>query len=179
MAARPGRLLFVLCFIAFALFGTAWAGESGIVRNATAMAGENLMRALPVLEQAMASCKEKKKIINIPRSDELGVERESLLLGLAYFSLKTENECTAPAAKEVLFAAKVLENSPLFQEEKDKSGAGFELVDLVVQEWWREVEAKARYEAQVPETERAKIQQIPCLDQPFDMIRSWNASGNK
>lgn len=169
--------LFWLVITAPAAFAEG-ASEAEVNKRAAALAGQQLAEAFPVLAAAMESCDEKRALIDIPHSNKLGVSRRALLLGIGYFHLRTQNECLAPAAQEFFLAARVFERSEIKELGDDELKDAFQFVDVVLENWWRELEAKARYEAEVPEKERAIIESIPGLEQPFDMIRSWNASGN-
>lgn len=154
------------------------ASEAEVKQRAAALAGQKLAEAFPVLAAAMESCDQERKLIEIPHSNKLGVSRRALLLGIGYFHLKTQNECLAPAAQEFFLAARVFERSEIDELDDKELKDAFQFVDIVLENWWRELEAKARYEVEVPEKERSAIESIPGLDQPFDMIRSWSASGN-
>lgn len=177
MAASFARTAFFVVTIFF--WGTTGAEDNESIRKEAAyLANENLLRSLPAFQEAMASCKRKRKVLDLPRSDTIGVSRENLLLALAYFHLRNNNACVAAAAKDVFLAARVVEKgqSPISKDGQDR--AGFELIDSVLDNWWQELEAKARYQAKVAPEQRAVIEQLPGIDQPFDMIQSWNASGN-
>lgn len=158
---------------------TAIAADARNIRqSATAFAGENLARATIVLSDAMESCKKVSKVISIPRANEIGVSRNELLLGFGYFYLKRQNECIEEAAKEFFLAAEVLRKGLDGALNKAELDEALELVDVVLADWWAELEAKARYHAQVPESHRAKIEKLPGIGKPFDMIHSWDMSDN-
>ena len=177
MAASFARTAFFIVTIFF--WGTTGAEDNGAIRKEAAyLANENLLRSLPALQEAMASCKKKRRVLDLPHSDTISVSRENLLLALTYFHLRNNNACIAPAAKDVFLAASVVEKSQSATSKNCQDRTGFELIDSVLDNWWQELEAKARYQTKVAPEQRAVIEQLPGIDQPFDMIQSWNASGN-
>lgn len=162
-------------FLVTLVLGQAVADESDARRGASELARKNFMRALTLMGETVEACERKAKVIDIPHWKKIGASRESLLLGIVYFNLKRDNECTSPAAKDLLMAAKMLEISDRYDWEKAPST---EFVDMILDSWWRELEAEARYRTQVSLANQKKIEGISGLQQPFNMIQSWDASGN-
>lgn len=180
MGVSFGKWLFLLSLATFAASAVSAdeISKEEVKRRAAALAGKELAEAFPVLAETMESCEEKSNVIQIPHSNDIGVSRRALLLGVGYFNLKTQNECLGPAARKFFLAARVFERSELDEMEREELKDALQFVEIVLESWWRELKAKARYQAEVSEDDRARIESIAGLHQPFDMIGSWNASGN-
>jgi hypothetical protein len=133
------------------------------------------MRSISELSETIKACENKAKIIEIPHYKHLDINRKSLLLGVRYYNLKRDNECTAQAAKDMLMAVKMLEMSGLSDWEKEPS-IGF--VDIVLDSWWKELEAEYKYRSEVSQAHQEIIDSISGFQQPFQLIQSWDASGN-
>ncbi|MEJ2613079.1 MAG: hypothetical protein P8179_24250 [Candidatus Thiodiazotropha sp.] len=175
MVARFVRKSGICILLVTLLLSQVFADESNTQRGATELARKNFMQALAVMGEAVESCEDKEKIIDIPRWEQIGVSRESLLLGIVYFNLKLSNECTALAAKDLLIASKILELGSSHDREKEPSR---KFIDMILDSWWKELEAEAQYRYQVPTDIQKRIEMIHGLKEPFDMIKSWDASGN-
>jgi hypothetical protein len=157
------------------LLGHLFANESDARRGGYELARKNFMQALAVMGEVVESCGDKAKVIDIPHWKEIGISRESLLLGVAYFNLKRINECTDLPAKDLLLASKVYELASPRDWEKEPSR---KFVDMIIDSWWKELKAETQYRSQVPIDNQEKIKTIFELNKPFDMINSWKASGN-
>lgn len=180
VASSDKSLLFVLLIglTMPAISGPDKVDDLEVQEKASALAKANLLRVIPVMGEAIEACDANSHVIDLPLSDEIGVSRRALLLGLDYFYRKNRNECLAPVAQRYSLAKWVYDESLTTEGEVREAIKGLELIEPIMQEWWKELEAKARYHAEVSEADRAKIESIPRLDQPFDMIHSWDASGN-
>lgn len=97
------------------------------------------------------------KVIDIPHWKQIGTSREPLLLGIAYFNLKRDNECTASAAKNLLLASKMLEFGSRYEWEK---GPPNEFLNMVLDAWWKELEAEAKYRPQVSLADQERIERF-------------------
>jgi hypothetical protein len=175
MAARFIKKTGLGVLLTTLLLGQAVAQGSNAQRGASELARKNFLSALAVMGETVKSCKRKAKVITIPHWKQIGTGREPLLLGIAYFNLKRENECTAQAAKNLLLASKMLDFGSRYDWEK---GPPNEFVNMVLDAWWKELKAEAKYRSQVSPADQEKIESIPGLQKPFKMIESWNASGN-
>lgn len=175
MVARFVRKTGLGVLLATLLFGQAVAAGSSAQQGASELARKNFLRALAVMGETVKSCKRKAKVIAIPHWKQIAIGREPLLLGIAYFNLKRDNECTAQAAKNLLLASKMVEFGSRYDWEK---GPPNEFVNMVLDAWWKELEAEAKYRSQASPADQKKIERIPGLQAPFNMIESWNASGN-
>jgi hypothetical protein len=162
-------------FLVILLLGQAAVASGSAQYGASELARKNFLRALAVMGETVKSCENNAKIVTLPHWKQLGTSREALLLGITYFNLKRDNECTAQAAKDLLLASKMFEFSDRYGWEKEPAK---EFVDMVLDTWWNELKAEAQYRSQVSSTDQEKIGEIPGLRGPFDMIGSWDASGN-
>lgn len=153
-------------------------GSKAVTSAAIDLARQNLLQTLPALEAAISLCDERRKTLSIPLSSEIGVSREDLLLAISYFYFRNENHCIENAAKDFLLAARIIELAPGGDTQGSEAPQELEFVDLVVEAWWKELEAQVKYRSNVPKEHQIAIERIPGLDQPFDLIRSWEASGN-
>jgi hypothetical protein len=175
MVARFIRAISLAVFLTTLLLGQSVAAGSSAQRGASELARKNFLHALAVMGETVKLCKRKAKVIDIPHWKQIGTGREALLLGIAYFNLKRDNVCTALAAKDLLLASKMFEFGSRHDLEK---GPPNEFVNMVLDAWWKELEAEARYRSQVSPADQEKIERISGLQAPFNMIESWNASGN-
>jgi hypothetical protein len=175
MVARFVRKSGIGILLVTFLLGQVFADETNTQRGAAELARKNFLQALAVMGEVVESCDDKAKVIDIPHWKQIGVSRESLLLGIVYFNLKLNNECTVLAAKDLLMASKILESGSPHDWEKEPSK---KFVDMILDSWWKELEAEAQYRSQVSTDIQEKIEMIYGLKEPFDMIKSWDASGN-
>ena len=177
MVAPFARFLGLLLVFGIQMSCAVAADEHAPNARAAVQVREDFMRSLANLKDAMQSCDEKRKVIKLPLAADAGVSRNELLMGVAYYDLKTANACVAPAAKDFFLAEKLFEYSPTNQTEDEKSAVA-KFSELILDAWWKEAKAKARYETQVSAEKRTVIEKIPGLREPFAMIDSWNKSGN-
>ena len=178
MAAFSARVFLVLTLALTSQAALGGEDELLLTNAVTTLAETELRKAEAYLSETIDACDKKMLVIKIPLSAEIGVSRRALLLGCDYFYRRNRNACLAPAMQQyVLAKLTYLKSLPVrtVSEVTDETPSS---IDTIADEWWRELRAKARYHAEVPEGERAKIERIPGLVQPFDMIHSWAASGN-
>lgn len=159
----------------FLVIGHLVAGQNLKASGASDLARNNFIQSISELSETIKACEDEAKVIEIPHWKKLGTDRQSLLMGIRYYNLKRDNECTAQAAKDALIAVKLLEMSGLSDWEKDPS-IGF--VDMILDSWWMELEAEYKYRSEVSQANQEKIDSISGLQQPFKLIQSWDASGN-
>jgi hypothetical protein len=157
------------------LVGHSIAAEYTNDQGTSELARNNFLRLITIMNETVQTCDRKAEIIDIPHWKQLGTTRESLLLGVSYHNLRSNNQCMAQAAKDLLMAVKMLEISGIPDWEK---GPSVKFVDMILDSWWKELEAESKYRSQVSAANQEKIDGIFRLQLPFKIIQSWNASGN-
>ena len=101
------------------------------------LARANLLQVIPVMGEAIEACDANGHVIDLPLSEEIGVSRRALLLGLDYFYRKNMNECLAPVAQRYSLAKWVYDRSLTKKSEVREAIKGLELIEPIMQEWWK------------------------------------------
>lgn len=173
MGARFAKwLLFVLL-----LPSLAQADKASETVDSVELARQDFAAATVELERTLAQCRAAEQVVDLPRADVIPSSREELLLAVSYHNIRLKNECSGDALRSFYVAGQIVR--ALAPAEVDGDFPGFELVDDALEYWIGEIRAKARYHEAVSPERRAVIDgKLSGITTPFDMIVSWEASGN-
>ena len=155
----------------------AQAGQVSGPADLFELAKQNFAAATAELELALAQCQAAEQVVDLPRADTIPASKQDLLLAVNYHNTRLKNECSGDALRSFYVAGQIVRT--LMPPEAESDLPGFELVDDALEYWIGEIRAKAQYHDAVSPERRAAIEaQLSGVTAPFDMILSWEKSGN-